>query len=71
MMGFFFYKLHQNGIRGYTFRVIVSLYAEMKSCVKYKGCTSNWFPVLQGTRQGGVLSPFLFLTFIDKLLGIL
>ena len=43
----------------------------MKSCGQYKGCTSNWFPALQGTRQGGVLFPFLFLTFIDELLGIL
>lgn len=66
-----FYKLYQYGIRGFTYKAIVDLYTEMKSCVKYNGCTSEWFPVLQGTRQGGVLSPFLFLIFINELLVIL
>ena len=40
----------------------------MRSCVIFKGYTSDWFDILQGTRQGGVLSPFLFLCFIDDLL---
>ncbi|MCG7892042.1 MAG: reverse transcriptase family protein, partial [Candidatus Thiodiazotropha endolucinida] len=63
-----FYKLYQCGIRGYVYKAIVDLYNEMKSCVKYKGCTSSWFPILQGTRQGGVLSPFLFTIFINELI---
>ena len=41
----------------------------MKSRVLYKGHNSNWFDVLQGTRQDGVLSPFLFLCFSNDLLN--
>ena len=41
----------------------------MKSRVLYKGHNSNWFDVIQGTRQGGVLSPFLFLCFSYDLLN--
>ena len=40
----------------------------MFSCVFYKGLTSSWFPVLQGTRQGGVWSPFLYLCYINELI---
>jgi hypothetical protein len=29
---------------------------------------SNWFPVLQGVRQGGVLSSFLYLVYINELI---
>ena len=69
-----FYKLYQCGIRGFTYKAIVDLYTEMKSCVKYNGCTSEWFPVLQGTRQGGYFphfcSQFLLMSywlFLDHL----
>ncbi len=41
----------------------------MSSRVLCKGHSSKWFTVQQGTRQGGVISPFLFLLFIDELLG--
>ncbi len=41
----------------------------MSSRVLCKGLSSKWFTVQQGTRQGGVISPFLFLLFIDELLG--
>ena len=40
----------------------------MRSRVAYKGCKSDWFDILQGSRQGGVLSPFLYLCFTDDLL---
>ena len=45
-----------------------NLYNGMTSCVKSNGFYSDWFPVLQGTSQGGVLSPFLYLVFINDLL---
>ena len=40
----------------------------MRSRVFYKGHNSNWFDVLQGTRQGGVLSLLLYLCFRNDLL---
>ena len=35
------------------------------------GTTSPPFPIQQGIRQGGVLSPFLYCLFVDELLDIL
>ena len=45
------------------------LHHNLTSCVLHKGYHSASFPVLQGTRQGGVISPFLYLCFIDDLLN--
>ena len=40
----------------------------MYSCVLYSGLQSDWFPILQGTKQGGVWSPFLYLLYINSLI---
>ena len=40
----------------------------MESCVRTQSQNSEWFPVLQGTREGGVISPFLFLVNTNELL---
>lgn len=63
-----FYKLYCSGVDHYIYKVLFSLYSGMTSCVKYQGYKSDWFPILQGTRQGGVISPFLYLIFINELL---
>ena len=36
------------------------------TCVKWNGCISQFFRLLAGVRQGGVLSPVLFAIFIDS-----
>ena len=64
-----FVKLYEKGIKSNLLRTIIDLHNGMKSCVLYKGNYSDWFPVLQGTRQGGVLSPFLYLCYIDGLIN--
>ena len=64
-----FVKLYEKGIKSNLLRTIIDLHNGIKSCVLYKGNYSDWFPVLQGTRQGGVLSPFLYLCYIDGLIN--
>ena len=64
-----FLKLHNMGVKNELLRIIIDLHTNMKSRVLYKRQNSNWFDVLQGTRQDGVLSPFLFLCFSNDLLN--
>ena len=40
----------------------------MRSCVKWRGKFSEYFNVLTGTRQGGVLSPKFFTLYVDGLI---
>ena len=39
-----------------------------KSCVIDNGAMSDWFPLEQSVRQGGILSTWLYLLYIDELL---
>ena len=63
-----YYKLHKLGICSHLLKSVVSMHTGMYSCVMYNGFYSDWFPILQGTRQGGVWSPFLYLVYIDSLI---
>ena len=63
-----FYKLHNCGVNKTVLGVIINLYTDMESCVKTQSHKSEWFPVRQGTRQGGVLSPFLYLVYDNDLI---
>ena len=60
-----FVKLYKMGIRSNLLHLIMN----MKSAVLYKGYYSAWFSVLQGTCQGGVMSPFFYLCFINDLIN--
>jgi hypothetical protein len=51
-----------------TLGVIMSLYNGSTGRVKWKGDLGKPFEVLQGVRQGGVLSPRLYKEYIDGLL---
>ena len=55
-----FYKLYNIGIDKAIFKILQNLYRGMTSCVKFHGCRSDWFPINQGTRQGGSYFPFPF-----------
>lgn len=57
------------GVRSNLLRVIINLHCNLRSFVLHNGFHSDWFPVLQGTRQGGVISPFMYLCYIDELLN--
>ena len=59
------------GLKLYILKSIIDLYKDMSSCVRNQSHYSSWFDVLQGTRQGGVLSPFLYIVFINELMNSL
>ena len=58
-----FYKLYNIGIRGKKWRLLRNWYSNMSCCVLLDGLISEAFPVKQGIRQGGVLSPWLYMCF--------
>ena len=66
-----FLKLHELGIELYLWKSLVSLYEDLTSYVKFRGFESRSFNICQGTRQGGVTSPLMFLFFVNDLLNIL
>ena len=63
-----FVKLRELGISDALWHVIVSAYTGMESQVRVNGLFSRRFPVLQSVRQGGVLSPTLYLLYINGLI---
>ena len=63
-----FYKLFRFGVEGKLWRLIKSCYTNATSCVVVNDVRSAWFPLKQSVRQGGVLSTWLYLLFINELL---
>lgn len=63
------YKLNNIGIKGKLWMLIDDCHINTKSAVIVNYQQSEWFPVEQGIRQGGVLSGFLYTVFIDDLLN--
>ena len=47
-------------------RVIKGMYEVSKSAVRTSYGVGDWFDVTAGVRQGGVLSPLLFIIFMDR-----
>lgn len=60
-------RLHDANICGKMLRLNQSLYKDCSSALLTDSGLSNWFPVSTGTRQGAVLSPFLFSLLISPL----
>ena len=61
-------KLMNKGIKGHLWHLINSWYTASSGCVLWNGQRSQPFTLLQGVRQGGVLSPFLYCLYVDELL---
>ena len=43
------------------------MYKDVKSCITYNYCKSDYFNCDMGVRQGDYLSPFLFAMFLNDL----
>jgi hypothetical protein len=55
-----FTKLHDIGIVGNMYGALLSLYNDVKCCVRLNCVKTDWFAVNCGLRQGCSLSPILF-----------
>ena len=49
-------------------RVLLFMYTHNSARVMWNGVTSKCFAVLNGVKQGGVLSPILFFVYFDSLM---
>ena len=65
------FKLINIGIHGRVLKVLRSMYLALKSCVRTPEGITNFFECKTGTRQGCMLSPFLFILYIGELLDML
>ena len=63
-----FVKLGELGIKGKLLRLARDSYVNLKCKIRMQERTSQAVSVLCGVRQGGVLSAFYYLVFIDQLL---
>ena len=65
------YLVKKLGIKGKILQSIISCYTNIQSFVKINGLDSEPFFIRRGVRQGGVLSSFLYLIYINDLLTCL
>ena len=65
------FKLINTGIHGRVLKVLRSMYLALKSCVRTPEGITNFFECKTGTRQGCMLSPFLFIFYIGELIDML
>lgn len=61
-------KIYLSGLDKGLISLIDCMYQDMSSRVKWRGKLGESFNVLQGTRQGGVISPDLYKIYINDLL---
>ncbi len=52
-------------------RLLLDSYTRQEVCVSWDSCKSRYFNVKNGVKQGGVLSPILFIVYFDELIELL
>ena len=64
-----FYSLIQEGLHGKLICVLREMYSKLSSCIQSSdGNISELFTCVTGTRQGCMLSPFLFIFYLNELI---
>ena len=63
-----FRKLIKRGLNPYIVRFLLNMYTQQSIRVKWNGAYSESFNVSNGVRQGGIISPLLFIMYIDELI---
>ena len=63
-----FYLLCQNGAHSRVLKVMQNMYSKLQSCVKNGMYLSDMFECTVGTRQGCMISPFLFTFYLNELI---
>ena len=63
----FFKALIDRGLCPLTCRLIANLYTQQRACVRWGQAKSKNFPITNGVKQGGVLSPILFNFYVNQL----
>ena len=66
-----FVKLYNKGIHPRIWHILSNWYSNSSSCILLDGISSRNFRVLQGVRQGAILSPLLYSIYVDELLDSL
>lgn len=61
-------KLYESGVHPTLWTLVRNMYSGLTSKVKWLGEIGPSFDILQGVRQGGVLSTFLYKTYINNVL---
>jgi len=64
-----FFELMDRNIPSNFLFLLEKWFSVSISCVKWGGSYSEFFQLLCGVRQGGVLSPFLFAIFVDSIVN--
>ena len=63
-----FQRLLDRGLPAIIVRVIIRVYEYQYAWVKWGNTRSSMFTIVNGTRQGSILSPALFALYVDELL---
>jgi hypothetical protein len=66
-----FHVLIKNNVNCKTLRLLRSMYSQLKVCVKTNIGLTEYVHCNVGTRQGCMLSPFLFVLFLNEFIEML
>lgn len=65
-----FYQLMSKGVHGKILKVLRSMYGSLQSSVRTPNGLTDFFKCERGTRQGCMLSPFLFSLYVGELVNM-